>query len=48
MFADARKKMLSECINGKDFAAGIALGEDLAVYKMSLLRQVSDERNTGR
>ena len=43
IFADARNKMVSECINGKDFAAGIALGEDLAIYKMSLLRQTSEK-----
>jgi hypothetical protein len=43
MFTDARKKILSECAEGKDFAAGVALGEDLAIYKMSLLGGVSGE-----
>jgi len=38
MFADARRRIASECAAGKDFAAGIALGEDIAVYKMSLVQ----------
>jgi selenophosphate synthetase-related protein len=38
MFADARRKIVSECAAGKDFAAGVALGEDLAIYKVSLLQ----------
>ncbi len=37
MFSDARRKIAAECMEGKDFAAGIALGEDLAIYKMSLM-----------
>ena len=40
LFADARKKIVSECATGKDFAAGIALGEDLAIYKMGLLKNI--------
>ena len=38
MFGDAYKTLLSECEDGKDFAAGIAFDEDLAVYKASLLQ----------
>jgi selenophosphate synthetase-related protein len=37
MFADARRRIASECVSGKDFAAGVALGEDLAMYKMALI-----------
>ena len=37
MLADAHRKIVSECATGKDFAAGVAFGEDLAFYKIVLL-----------
>ena len=48
LFADARKKIMSECESGKDFAAGVAFGEDLAVYKMLLLDGVSGKKSPRR
>jgi len=37
MFSDARGKITFACKSGNDFVAGVALGEDLAIYKMALL-----------
>ena len=45
MFAGARKKIVSACSSGKDFAAGVALGEDLAIYKMTLLQAAESLKN---
>lgn len=37
-FSDARKGMVAACMDGKDFAAGLSLGEDMAVYKMAMVK----------
>ena len=46
MFADTQKKLVSECATGKDFAAGMALGEGLALDKKSLLEVWGIPENT--
>jgi hypothetical protein len=35
---DARQKMTVECARGNDFAAGVAFGHDLAMYRMALMQ----------
>lgn len=36
-FGDARKRIIAECVSGRDFAAGIGLGDDIAACELSLL-----------
>lgn len=45
-FKDARQKMIVECAKGNEFAAGFALGHDLAMYKMMLLEMTKELEST--
>ena len=45
MFADARRKMVSECSTGKDFAAGLVLGQDLGMYKTVIIENEKRRKN---
>jgi hypothetical protein len=36
-FSETRKQMAAECAAGKEFAAGVSFGEQLALYKMTLI-----------
>ena len=48
-FKDAEQKMRAACNAGKDFVAGLALGEGIAVYKIALLKTTeSTNAETGK